>query len=105
MSVGAAGILGNLIVYLIREFNVKSIDGAQVGNVANGSSSLFPIVAAIMADSFFGSFTVALLSSFVSFLVIKTLYQYQYMQPFCFLLPSAAAAAVLFSHVFFQNPW
>ncbi|WVZ01558.1 hypothetical protein V8G54_027627 [Vigna mungo] len=68
MSLGGAGIIGNLIVYLIREFNVKSINAAQVGNVANGSSSLFPIVAAIMADSFFGPFSVALLSSFLSFL-------------------------------------
>ncbi|KAK8469702.1 hypothetical protein PHAVU_005G138000 [Phaseolus vulgaris] len=68
MSFGAAGMLGNLTVYLIREFNVKSINGAQVVNVANGSSSLFPILAAIMADSFFGSFSVAFLSSLVSFL-------------------------------------
>ncbi|KAL9322806.1 hypothetical protein ACSQ67_010859 [Phaseolus vulgaris] len=52
MSFGAAGMLGNLTVYLIREFNVKSINGAHVVNVANGSSSLFPILAAIMADSF-----------------------------------------------------
>lgn len=68
ISVASAGIIGNLIVYLIREFNIKSIDAAQVANVANGSSSLFPIVAAIMADSFFGSFPVALVSSCVSFL-------------------------------------
>ncbi|XP_027926930.1 protein NRT1/ PTR FAMILY 2.6-like [Vigna unguiculata] len=68
MSLGGAGVIGNLIVYLIREFNVKSINAAQVGNVTNGSSSLFPIVAAIMADSFFGSFSVALLSCFLSFL-------------------------------------
>ncbi|TKY48486.1 NRT1/ PTR FAMILY 2.6 [Spatholobus suberectus] len=68
MSLAAAGIIGNLIVYLIREFNIKSITAAQVANVANGSSSLFPIVAAIIADSFFGSFPVALVSSCVSFL-------------------------------------
>ncbi|CAJ1956026.1 unnamed protein product [Sphenostylis stenocarpa] len=68
MSLASAGIIGNLIVYMIREFHVKSISAAQVGNVANGSTSLFPIVAAIMADSFFGSFSVALFSSFVAFL-------------------------------------
>ncbi|KAG4991891.1 hypothetical protein JHK87_025348 [Glycine soja] len=39
-------------------------------SVANGSSSLFPIVAAIIADSFFGSFPVALVSYCVSFLVL-----------------------------------
>ena len=77
MSFGAAGMLGNLTVYLIREFNVKSINGAHVVNVANGSSSLFPILAAIMADSFFGSFSVAFLSSLVSFLVLNTLHSPQ----------------------------
>ncbi|KAL2332067.1 hypothetical protein Fmac_019648 [Flemingia macrophylla] len=67
-SIGSAGILGNLIVYLTREFNVKSINAAQLNNVANGTSALFPIVAAIFADSFFGSFTVAFISSSLSFL-------------------------------------
>ncbi|RDX73618.1 Protein NRT1/ PTR FAMILY 2.6, partial [Mucuna pruriens] len=68
MSLAGAGIIGNLIVYLIREFNIKSITAAQVANVTNGSSSLFPILAAIVADSFFGSFPVAFVSSCVSFL-------------------------------------
>ncbi|XP_027343386.1 protein NRT1/ PTR FAMILY 2.6-like [Abrus precatorius] len=68
MSLGGAGIIGNLIVYLIREFNIESITAAQVANIANGSSSLFPFVAAIIADSCFGSFPVALVSSSVSLL-------------------------------------
>jgi len=50
--------------------NSKSITTvAPVANVANGSSSLFPFVAAIIADSFFGSFPVVVVSSCVSFLL------------------------------------
>ncbi|XP_050222578.1 protein NRT1/ PTR FAMILY 2.7 [Mercurialis annua] len=68
MTVAVGGYLADLIVYLIKEFNFKSIDAAQVFNVVNGASNLFPIVGAILADSFFGNFSVIALSSCVSFL-------------------------------------
>ncbi|XP_039686756.1 protein NRT1/ PTR FAMILY 2.6 isoform X2 [Medicago truncatula] len=63
MSLGSTGIVGNLIVYLTREFNIKSITATQISNVVVGSTSIFPVVAAIVADSFFGSFYVAFASS------------------------------------------
>ncbi|KAJ4831324.1 hypothetical protein Tsubulata_036422 [Turnera subulata] len=62
------GFLSNLIVYLIQEFNVKSIDAAQISNVVNGCTSLFPVVGAIIADSFLGCFFVIVISSCVSLL-------------------------------------
>ncbi|XP_058780083.1 protein NRT1/ PTR FAMILY 2.6-like [Vicia villosa] len=68
LSLASAGIVGNLIVYLIQEFNIKSINAAQIVNVVVGSSNLVPLVAAIVADSFFGSFSVAFASSCVSLL-------------------------------------
>ncbi|MCI11813.1 nitrate excretion transporter 1-like, partial [Trifolium medium] len=68
LSVASTGIVGNLIVYLISEFNIKSINAAQIVNVVIGSTNLFPIVAAIVADSFFGSFSVAFASSCVALL-------------------------------------
>ncbi|KAK2370763.1 Major facilitator superfamily protein [Trifolium repens] len=67
-SLANAGIVGNLIVYLIREFNINSINAAQIVNVVSGSTNLIPIVAAIVADSFFGSFSVAFASSCVALL-------------------------------------
>ncbi|KDP44131.1 hypothetical protein JCGZ_05598 [Jatropha curcas] len=73
LTLAVAGWLSNLIVYLIGEFNVKSIDAAQVSNVVYGGSSLFPIVGAIVADSFLGSFSVITISSCVSFLGIVLL--------------------------------
>lgn len=70
-SLASTGIVGNLIVYLIQEFNIKSITAAQIVNVVAGSTNLFPIVAAIIADSFFGSFPVAFASSCLSLLVLQ----------------------------------
>ncbi|CAN6556860.1 unnamed protein product [Malus baccata var. baccata] len=73
LTLAAGGWQANLVVYLIEEFNVKSIDATQVGNVVNGCTSLFPIIGAIVADSFFGCFPVILISSCVSLLVIASL--------------------------------
>ncbi|KAM1644922.1 hypothetical protein PS1_006344 [Malus domestica] len=73
LTLAAGGWQANLIVYLIQEFNLKSIDATQVSNVVNGCTSLFPIIGAIVADSFFGCFPVILISSCISFLVIASL--------------------------------
>ncbi|XVF46402.1 hypothetical protein PTKIN_Ptkin03bG0023900 [Pterospermum kingtungense] len=69
------GWLTNLIVYLIEEFNVKSIDATQIANVVNGSINLIPIIGAVLADSFLGSFHVVSISSVFSLLgmVVLTL--------------------------------
>ena len=69
VTLAGGGYLVNLIIYLIEEFNFKSIDAAQVFNVVNGASNLSPIVGAIVADSFLGNFSVITGSSCVSFLV------------------------------------
>jgi peptide/histidine transporter 3/4 len=75
LSLASTGIVGNLIVYLIIEFNIKSINAAQIVNVVIGSNNLIPIVAAIVADSFFGSFSVAFATSCVALLVINYIYK------------------------------
>ncbi|KAJ9698238.1 hypothetical protein PVL29_007363 [Vitis rotundifolia] len=73
LTLAAGGWGANLIVYLIEEFNVKRIDAAQISNVVGGSASLFPIVGAIAADCFFGSFSVIALSSCISLLGVVLL--------------------------------
>ncbi|KAB2081028.1 hypothetical protein ES319_A05G105000v1 [Gossypium barbadense] len=62
------GWLANLIVYLVQEFNVESINASQIANVVHGCINLLPILGAIIADSFLGSFQVAAISSFISLL-------------------------------------
>ncbi|CAM8893160.1 unnamed protein product [Rhodiola kirilowii] len=68
-TIAASGWSGNLIVYLINEFNVKSIDAAQISNIVNGCISLFPVIGAIIADSF-GCFSVISISLCISSLGI-----------------------------------
>ncbi|XP_050368288.1 protein NRT1/ PTR FAMILY 2.6-like [Argentina anserina] len=73
LTLAVGGWLSNLIVFLIQEFNVESIDAAQIANVVNGSSSFFPVIGAIIADSFFGPFLVITISSCISLLGIVLL--------------------------------
>ncbi|KAF9598397.1 hypothetical protein IFM89_027830 [Coptis chinensis] len=68
LTIAASGWNTNLTVYLIERFNIKNIEAAQISNVVNGSSSFFPIVGAIIADSFLGNFFVVSASSFISLL-------------------------------------
>ncbi|KAI3738133.1 hypothetical protein L2E82_28152 [Cichorium intybus] len=66
LTIAAGGWTNNIIVYLINEFNIKRIDAAQIANIVNGCTTLFPILGAILADSFFGSFTIISVSSLIS---------------------------------------
>ncbi|GMI94615.1 hypothetical protein like AT3G45660 [Hibiscus trionum] len=68
LTLAGVGWTANLIVYLIGEFNLNSIDAAQVFNVVNGGSFVFPIVGAIIADSFLGCFSVISIFSCISLL-------------------------------------
>ncbi|KAL6967373.1 hypothetical protein U1Q18_033183 [Sarracenia purpurea var. burkii] len=68
LTLGNTGWVSNLIVYLIKNFNVKSIEAAQIYNIVVGSISLFPILGAIVADSFVGCFSVIWISSFACLL-------------------------------------
>ncbi|KAL6848289.1 hypothetical protein ACP4OV_022417 [Aristida adscensionis] len=56
----------NLAVYLLKEYNVDSIDATQIANIARGSLNLMPVAGAILADSFFGCFPVILAGTAVN---------------------------------------
>ncbi|KAJ0238383.1 hypothetical protein HA466_0240280 [Hirschfeldia incana] len=66
MSITSFGWVMNLIVFLIEEFNIKNIAAAQISNIVNGCLSMLPLVAAILADSFFGNIVVISASTFIS---------------------------------------
>ncbi|KAK4719912.1 hypothetical protein R3W88_018250 [Solanum pinnatisectum] len=68
LTLAFGGLTSNLIVYLIKEFDVESIDAAQITNLVNGGGSLTPVVAAIVADSFLGCFSIIWISSIISLL-------------------------------------
>jgi len=69
LTIAAWGWLLNLIVYLIEEFNVKSIAAAQIANIVSGCICMVPAVAAIASDSFFGTIPVISVSAFISLMV------------------------------------
>ncbi|KAK4441140.1 protein NRT1/ PTR FAMILY 2.7 [Sesamum alatum] len=68
LTLAGGGWMNNLIVFLIQEFNIKSINAAQIFNVVCGCTNFFPVLAAILADSFLGCFSVIWISSLISFL-------------------------------------
>lgn len=52
----------------MNEFNIKSVDAAQINNVFNGCVNLFPLIGAVVADSLLGCFSVIWISSLISLL-------------------------------------
>ncbi|WMV56368.1 hypothetical protein MTR67_049753 [Solanum verrucosum] len=73
LSLASGGWTSNLIVFLINEFNMKSIDAAKVFNVVSGLTTILPIVGGIIAYSYLACFTVISISSFISALGILLL--------------------------------
>ncbi|KAK4719914.1 hypothetical protein R3W88_018252 [Solanum pinnatisectum] len=68
LTLAFVGWTSNLIVYLIKEFDVESIDAVQIANLVNGAGSLIPVLTAIIADSFLGCFSTIWISSIISLL-------------------------------------
>ncbi|XP_074270567.1 protein NRT1/ PTR FAMILY 2.7-like [Silene latifolia] len=68
LTLVAGGWYANIIVYAIQQYNIDPITSAQIHNVAAGGYNFFPLVAAIIADSFFGSYWLILVSAFISLL-------------------------------------
>jgi len=62
LGVATSGALSNLVVYLIKEYNVPSVDAAQISNIIAGCISLAPVAGAIVADAFFGCYPVVAVS-------------------------------------------
>ncbi|WMV35835.1 hypothetical protein MTR67_029220 [Solanum verrucosum] len=61
-------IIGLSSLISLSEFDVESIDAAQISNLVNGAGNLIPVLAAIIADSFLGCFTTIWISSIISLL-------------------------------------
>ncbi|CAL9099361.1 unnamed protein product [Musa textilis] len=68
-------LTGNLVVYVINEYNFTAVDAAQIGNIVGGCTSFAPLVGAVVSDAFFGCYPVVVFSAIVSFvsLILVTL--------------------------------
>ncbi|KAF0893624.1 hypothetical protein E2562_028038 [Oryza meyeriana var. granulata] len=77
MAVSATS--SNLIVYLVHNYNVSTVDAAQISNVVRGCMQLAPVLGAAVSDAYFGCYPVVVaglafsLLSFVLFTLTATL--------------------------------
>ncbi|CAL4907453.1 unnamed protein product [Urochloa decumbens] len=62
------GTTSNLLVYLLKEYNVESIDAAQIANIVRGSLNLVPVAGAVLSDSYFGCFPIILAGTAINVL-------------------------------------
>jgi hypothetical protein len=69
VGVASSGALSNLVVYLIKKYNVPSVDAAQISNIVSGCISLAPVIGAIVADAVFGCYPIVAVSTAFSVLV------------------------------------
>lgn len=68
-GLSSAGAMGNLVVYLVKEYHVPSVDAAQISTIVSGCISVAPVAGAIVADAFFGCFPVVAVAMVFSVLV------------------------------------
>jgi peptide/histidine transporter 3/4 len=72
LGLAAGGAMSNMVVYLVTEYNVPSVDAAQISTIISGSISLAPVLGAVVADAFFGSYPIVAVAMVMSVLVIRT---------------------------------
>ncbi|KAM0922386.1 hypothetical protein ACQ4PT_006216 [Festuca glaucescens] len=68
MGLAINGTTTNLQIYLIKEYNMESIDATQIAYIVRGSLYLVPLAGAILSDSYFGCFPVILAGAATSVL-------------------------------------
>ncbi|TVU18844.1 hypothetical protein EJB05_34959 [Eragrostis curvula] len=62
------GTSSNMLVYVLKEYNVNSISAVNTNNNVLGSLNLVPVVGAIISDSYFGCFPVIVAGTAVNVL-------------------------------------
>ncbi|KAL6865033.1 hypothetical protein ACP4OV_016184 [Aristida adscensionis] len=70
LGIARGGATSNLVVYLVKKYNVPRVDAAQISSIVFGCLSLAPVGGAIIADAFFGSYPVVAVSMVFSVLAM-----------------------------------
>ncbi|XP_047044472.1 protein NRT1/ PTR FAMILY 2.7-like [Lolium rigidum] len=73
MGLAINGTTTNLQIYLIKEYNMESIDATQIAYIVRGSLYLVPLGGAILSDAYFGCFPVILAGAAINVLAFVLL--------------------------------
>lgn len=68
----------NLMVYLMKEYEMEQMTAANVINVWYGATNVFPLIGAFIADAYVGKYLTVVLASFAT-LLVSTHYYYSYL--------------------------
>ncbi|KAM3195202.1 hypothetical protein ACQJBY_071342 [Aegilops geniculata] len=68
LGLASGGAMSNMVVYLITEYHVPSVDAAQISTIIAGSISVAPVAGAIVADAFFGCYPIVAIAMATSVL-------------------------------------
>ncbi|KAF7106877.1 hypothetical protein CFC21_107580 [Triticum aestivum] len=68
LGLASGGAMSNMVVYLITEYHVPSVDAAQISTIISGSISVAPVAGAIVADAFFGCYPIVAIAMATSVL-------------------------------------
>ncbi|KAL0358021.1 UNVERIFIED_CONTAM: protein NRT1/ PTR FAMILY 2.13 [Sesamum calycinum] len=69
----AIGLLGNFMVYLLREFHMGQVEASNVLNIWSGLTNFSPLIGAFISDSFLGRFTTIAYATIASFMGMLTM--------------------------------
>ncbi|XP_037465747.1 protein NRT1/ PTR FAMILY 2.3-like [Triticum dicoccoides] len=68
LGLASGGAMSNMVVYLITEYHLPSVDAAQISTIIAGSISVAPVAGAIVADAFFGCYPIVAIAMATSVL-------------------------------------
>lgn len=75
-KLGAIGTLANLLIYLTKEFNMKTITAANIINIFNGTANFSTLLGAFFSDTYFGRYKTLAFCTIASYMVPTALYFY-----------------------------
>ncbi|XP_031405273.1 protein NRT1/ PTR FAMILY 2.9-like isoform X1 [Punica granatum] len=72
-KLGAIGTLANLLIYLTKVFNLKSITAANILNIFNGTTNFATLLGAFLCDTYFGRFKTLAFCTIASYMGLQAI--------------------------------
>lgn len=68
-KLGGGGTIANLVIYLTKVFNMKSITAANILNIFNGTTNFSTLLGAFFCDTYFGRYKTLAFCTIASYMV------------------------------------